>query len=332
MPEYRFGLTMRDENVPEGYIPIYNLFTEKKYALPGCEEFWCIGEERLKRMRFDAYHEVKKRFELCKAVNYAKFWNGNLDAINDLGINPFGNLLHFKELASVMICFQTTEENKVSGKKRKMISWGISDKIYREYYRAQREAAKTSEPAKPVRLYDQHKKRTGNMFKLPRVKILFDTEHGDKQVVKLRRNALYNQFEFWCAANRLTKSEGIYQAIGLLIEQYPVEGLEELGAYERKCDLDYSEVLIPDTTPENSVSTTVWIPKKVHMKMREIIDRWNKDPENIGSKQMAIPAYVTQAVDELNKRAPLRYSDPEAYQEHLKAIRAEEYNKAIIGE
>lgn len=330
MPEYRFGLTMKDETVPDGYIPIYNLFTEKKYALPGCEDFWCIGEEQLKKMRFYAYHEVKKRLELCKSVDYAKFWNGNLDAINDLGINPFANLIHFKELASVMICFQTTEANKFSGIKRKMVSWGIKDSVYREYYRAQREAVQTGEKAKAVRLYDNHKKRTGNMFKMPRVKIFFDTQNGDRQVVKLRRNALYNQFEFWCAANRLTKTEGIYQAISLLVEQCPVEGLEELGAYERKCDLDYTEVLIPDTTPENTVSTTVWIPKKIHMKMREIIERWNKDPNNIGEKQMTIPAYVTQAVDELNRRSPLRYFDPEAYREYLKAVEAEQYNNAII--
>ena len=330
MDEYKFALTYRDETVPKGYIPIHAIFTQKKYALPGVDpERWCIPEKRLRYMRLSTYHEVKTRFELCKAEDYAKFWNGNLDAINDIGINHFANLTYFREIAAAMVCFQSTEKNRTNKNSRKMISWGIKDSIYRNYYKAQRDAIENGTEPKKVSLYDEHKGRCGNIFKMPSHRFCFESEVGNKQIVKVRKNAQFYQFEFWCKANGVSKSDGIYQAMAELIANHPVKDLKELGAYEKKCDLDYSEILIPDTTPNESVSTTVWVPKKIHMKMREIIEQFNLDVNNIGKPRMTIPTYVTQAIDELNKRSPLRYSDPKMYEKIKQAEEAKQYNEIM---
>lgn len=43
-------------------------------------------------------------------------------------------------------------------------------------------------------------------------------------------------------------------------------------------------------------------------------------------------AYVTQAVSAFNKRVPLKYADPVAYQEYLAIKQAEEYNDSKRGD
>lgn len=333
LPEYSYTLSEKDEYVPEGYIGIYELFSDRKYSLPDVEpEKWCIGEKKLHQMRMEAFHAVKKRLEMCKASDYARFWNGNLDAINAIGINPFGNLLCFKELSTAMICFQQTVENKSNKNKRKIISFGIKDSIYREYYKERKRALLYGVEPEPVNLFDSHKKRTGNVFKLPQAVFAFDTEESGKQMMRVKKNALYNMFEFWCKAKGIQKIDGLYQAMQLLMQTFPVKGMKDIGAYERKCDLDYVEVLVPEQTVEESVSTTVWIPKTVHMKMRQIIENHNLDKANIGKPPMNNEKFIIQAVDMLNRKSPLKYSDPKAYKEYLKAKATQERNKRMMGE
>ncbi len=331
MSECRYALSEKDEYVADGYIGIYELFRNPRYALPGCDPAkWCIGKDELSKMRYETYREVKKRFDMCKASDYSRFWNGHVDAINSLGLNRFANLLFFKEIATAMVCFQDTVKNKGNDNKRRFVSFGIKDSIYREYYKSQREALRTGSKPVPVNLFDSHKKRTGNIFKLPKATLAFDTEDSGKQMLKISQNAVFNMFEFWCKAKGVNKTDGIYQAMRLLIETYPVTELKELGAYVRKCDLDYVEVVVPETISE-SVKANLYIPKGVHDQMRKIIDNYNADPDNIGKPTMTIPKYVNNAILRLNQNSPLRYSDPEKYKEYVKAKQAEEYNKEVLG-
>ena len=321
-------LSQKDETVPEDYIPLYSLLSESKYALPTCKDNWCVGEKRLRRMRTDTYKEVKKRYDLCGSKDFARFWNGNLDAINSLGINLFARLGTFQELATAMICFQSTEVSKYSGDKRKVISWGIKDSLYRQYYRSHLEAARTGEPPKEVSLYDAKKKRIGNLSRNPEAKISI-MDGGKKRVITLDKNAVYSQFEHWCKLRKLDKRTGLYQAMRLIMEKYPEPDLGELSAYERKCDLDYCEVVIPKVTTEDRVVVKFKMPRNMHVQMSQIIQRYNLDSENIGKPKMTVEKYMIQATNLLNQKSPLKYSNPSLYKKYQEAKEAEMYNERI---
>ncbi len=329
---YEYRLTERDDNVPNGYIKLWDIFSDTRYALPGYDrDKWRIGSKQLKRMRYMTYRSTLKRVQLCNAPNFDKFWNGNLDAINSIGINEFAKVLSFRELSTAMICFQSVEITPDTKEKRKMIGWGIKKDIYWGYYESLKTALLTGNEPEKVSMYDQRKRRDGNVFKLKDEKIGFDMPDGSKQIVTVKKNALFNQFEFWCKANRVSKRDGIYQAIAELMENNPVENMKEIGAYERRCDLESVEVLIPEISIEDEVSSYIHIPKKTHTKMREIIERYNADVENSGKQRMTTVAYIVQAIALLNEKAPLKYSNPEAYKEYVKAKEAEKYNRIMSG-
>ena len=327
---YRIDLSLKDEVVPKDYISIYKIFTEEKYALPNCEKGqWCMGEETLRKTRYKIFNEVKERFEFCKAQNFSKFWNGNLDAFNDLGINIFATYPLFSELAGAMICFEKNEKNKTNGKVRKLIGWGIKDSLYREYYKAQLESIETGNPPREVCLYDPKKKRVGNVYKQRQDKIKF-TENGETRLITLDKNAIFCQFEHWCKLKGLKKQEGMYQAMLYIMANYPADNLKELGAYERKCeDLNYTEVLVPERTNEDNIVVMSRLPKREHKLMSNIIHRYNADVENSCKPRLSIDKYIVNAVHQLNLNMPLRYSDPKRYKDWLDAKEAQEYNKKV---
>lgn len=328
---YRTDLTFKDETVDDGFIPIYELFSDSKYALPTIgKDKWCINENKLRRMRLETYREIKKRCELCGATSYAKFWNGNLDSINELGLNKFAYVAGFGELANIMLCFEKKVKNQNNDKYRRLVSWGIRKSTYREYYMSQREALETGNPPKEVRLYEAKKKRAGNVFKQA-IRNLEFKEDGKEYTLHVNENAVYRQFEHWCKIKGIEKKNGIYQAMRLIMEEEPVTSgeLKELGAYERKCDLDYSEILIPETTGKKYIEIRCSIPKSVHTKMKEIIKRHNSDIDNIGKPCMTVDKYLTQSVELLNQKAPLKYSNPELYEKYIEAKEAQEYNKMV---
>ena len=111
---------------------------------------------------------------------------------------------------------------------------------------------------------------------------------------------------------------------------YPAPDLKELGAYERKCDLEYSEIIVPDVTPNEKIEVRVSMPKNIHKLMSEIIRRFNIDTENIGKPNLTIEKYVIQAVDRLNQQSNLKYSNPQLYKEYMQAKQAEKYNEAVL--
>lgn len=322
------ALSNYDETVPENYIGIYSLFSDKKYALPGYEESWCIGEKPLSKMRRETYKAVKKRFDKCGADNFAKFWNGNVDAINDIGLNRFARLNVFEELATAMMCFENTVPNKTNNGKRKIISWGIRIDLYRNYYRSHLESVRTGNPPKKVSLYDAKKKRRGNICRFPQIKFEF-MENGQNRVVRVDDNAVYEQFCHWCKVKKISKKSGLYQAMKLIMEQYPSAEVKDLAHYEKKCDLDYCEIVVPEVSTESDVSVQFRMSRELHDQVMRIIQRYNSDIENIGQPPMTLEKYMIQAAELLNIKSPLKYSNPKLEKEYREAKEAERYNKIV---
>lgn len=316
-------LTSKDEYVPEGYIGIYSIFSEPKYALPGySQEEWCLGYKTLDEMRTKTYKDVRKRFDLSGAYNFDKFWNGNLDAINDIGLNRFVKLPCFSELATAMICFETQKELN-NGRKRKYISFGIKRDIYARYYRSLSDALKTGELPKKVNLYDRKKRHTGELFNTPTAQINFDGN-----VVSLSKNELFLMFEQWCKIKRKKKKQALYEAMELLMKKDPVDGLDDVKLFERDIDIRNREVVLNLAKDEEN-TYMIKVPEQISKDMQAIISRYNQDPENCAKEKLTTSTYAAQAIAAYNKRIPLKYLDPIAYREYLEIKEAQRYNENI---
>lgn len=321
-------LSEADEFVPDGYIAITELFSEGKYALPGySSEQWCLGKKRIKDMRKKTYFEVKKRFDIAGVDSFSVFWNGNLDAINDLGINEFHKLICFKELSGAMICFETVEKNKSNDRRRRHISFGIKRSIYEKYYRNIRDAIRSGTIPKKISIADSRKKYRGDIQRFPTTNISLETNSG-KMVMKLPKNEIFSMFERWCKIKKRKRSLAIYDALMALMEKDPVDGLGTLEAYSRRTDIGDSEVVFKDDSEEVS-SISFKIPDRIMSIAKQIIIRYNKDPDNMQKPRLTESLYVSQAIDAFNRRVPLKYSDPVAFREYLEIKEAKEYNESV---
>lgn len=318
-------MSKKDEYVPKGYIPIYSLFFESKYRLPQyTEEEWCLSPKKLYELRHKTFVEVNKRRELANAISFADYWNGNLDNINSLGLNEFDKLFVFSELSKVMICFEKTLVSSMNNK-RKEISWGINEELYREYYRAQLNALKTGEKPQKVNLYDKHKNRKNNLFKVLKTEVVI----GDsKNKIKLEKNALFEQFQVWCSSQGITLTQGCCIAIENLLKDYPISQVKNREVYARKTELDYMEVVVTDVDDTQEFKTfNLKIPKELYMQTSQIVKRFNFDPDNITKPKLNIHNYISQAIVRQNKSISKKYSDPEAYKEYIQLKEIEKYNK-----
>lgn len=324
-------ISKKDEYVPDNYIGIWDIFTDPQYALPGYSaEEWCLGIKTLDEMRVKTFSAVKKRFDISGAYNFASYWNGNLDAINEMGLNQFTKLSCFSDLSKAIICFDKTIENKRTKIKSKYVSFGINKEIYSKYSNSLSEAIKTGEPLQKVSLFDRHKRRLNDLFSCPITSIKYsDPRTGDKRTVSIDKNETFLRFEQWCKIKGKKKKTGFCEAMALIMEQNPVDGLEDIKAFERNKGIDGKEVVL-DISYDSKVKIYSLIPEQVSKMMFAIIRRYNSDPENQTKQQLTPSLYIAQAVADFNKRVPLKYSDPIAYKEYIAIKESENYNNDIM--
>lgn len=315
-------LSRKDEYVPENYIPLNDLLSDGKYALYGySSDGWCIGWKTLDKFRRRTFNNVMKHFEQSDADSFSRFWNGNLDSINDKGLNEFAKIPALSEICVAMIAFQKTIESKSTKIKRKYVSFGIKREIYERYAKSIEEAGINGEPPKKVDLYDIHKKRSSDFFQYKRTNIEFNGKW-----VELHKNELFLMFEKWCKLKRKTKKDALYEAMTLIMQQQPVEGLGDITDYQ-----DKNRVLKPNCQEVGRLKDYVsvkliYMPKELEDIVSGIISRFNDDPINKGKGTLDFTKYITQAVMEFNKKIPLKYIDPVAYEEYLKIKENIEYN------
>ncbi len=328
--KYTIALTFTDETVDNGYIGIYSLFTDKKYALPEYDaEEWCLSEKRLRELRFKTFNEVKKRFKQSGVKSFSSFWNGNLDSINGLGLNEFDKLLCFNELSSIMVCFEKVVENKRVEGKRIMVSFGINKDMYREYYQSHLIALKTGEKPKKVKLYDRKKRLRNDLFQGKQIK----ADVGGIEV-KVSNNALMEQFEHWRKLKGLKRTEAIYMAVENLLEKYPLSEVKDRNVYRKDTDVNNKntfEIIIANQAidEEETKNINVKIPINVYNKMKAIIARYNNDIDNIAKPELTVKSYTTQAINHFNNSIPLKYSNPKEYQEYKEIKEIQEYNNRV---
>jgi hypothetical protein len=330
---FRMFLSERDEYVPEDFLSITEIFTNPKCALPGYDpEQWCLGQQRLKEMRRATFNAVRTRFWETKAERFDCYWNGNIDAINELGLNEFAKLSCFKDLAPVMIAFEERIETKYEyGSKRKYISFGVRKKLYRKYYDSLKEALEKGEAPKAVYLPERKKRRTNSLYSSTQLTSidLGTNENGTHFKVNINKNDTFLAFEQWCKLSGRSKKQGVYDAMQLIMEQKPVEGMGDISAYARKTDIDKQEVIVKERSAEN-VKVAFETPANILAQVEDIIRRYNTDPDNRGKQQLTKNMFITQAIAFYIKHLPLKYSDPIAYKEYMAIKEAQEYNDNLL--
>lgn len=333
MKPFDFYLSKNDEYVPDKYIPLSDFFLNPKYALPGySEEEWVMGFKTLNEMRKKTFSQAKKRFVTAGAKSFASFWNGNLDAINDSGINQFAKLSAFRELSSCMIAFEERIISATNKRNNRFISFGISKDNYNKYAESLRIAIMSGSIPEKVKLYDNHKRRLNDLFSAPTTHFEFDGKDRKSQhKVTVNKIDLYYEFERWCKLKGKTKKQGIYEAIQALLDQNPINSDDSQNVLTKRNEFGSLECVI-SSRESGEVNATVKMPASIYDGATAIIRRFNSDPANISKNRLTMSAYVSQAVAAFNKRVPLKYSDPVAYKEYIAIKESEEYNNSKRGD
>lgn len=334
--EYRFWLSENDEYVPDNYLSLTEIFTNPNCRLPGfTPEEWCIGKKKLKELRREIFKATLIIMRTTKVERFDVFWNGNIDAINQSGINEFVKFPFFIELASVMMAFQTNVETKWVNvnSKRKIISFGIRKTLYRKYYDSLMEAYKNGTEPKPVNLYDPKKRKRNDVFSnTQQTTLVFqgvDSNHN--HYVELNKNEIFLAYERWCKLNRRTKKDGLYLAMLYIMKQFPCEemdSLEDIRAKIKKNDkLQPVDIKSRDKYEKKRISIDA--PMFLYDNIVNIIDRYNRDLENVGKKRITIMSFCQQALIYYIKNLPLKYTNPDMYREYMNAKEAAEYNESL---
>lgn len=330
LKKFEFYISRKDEFVPDNYIPLTELLLNPEYALPGySKEEWVMGYKALDSMRKKTFNQTKRIMDSLGIRSFSYFWNGNLDAINEKGMNEFYKLSSFRDLCSCMIAFEEKIVSQKNERNNRFISFGISKTNYNKYYNNLKKSIETGTIPKKIRLADSHKRRSSDFSFNPKVTIGFSGENSsiDNKIV-IDKIDLYRQFEEWCRLKGKTKKHGIYEAIQCLLSQSPITQDEQKNILSAKNPFSSLELGISEKK-EGTSHTAIEIDSDVYEKSKGIIRRFNSDTENISKKKLTFSAYVSQAVAAYNARVPLRYSDPIAYKEYLEIKEAEKYNQSI---
>lgn len=329
-PRYLYFLSEHDEFVPENYLPLAQIFSDPRCTLPGyTAEEWCLGENALKKMRKETYEEVRIRFRISRAERFDKYWNANLASINSIGLNQFERLKGFHELGGIIVCFQNTMQTH-SGKKKHVISFGIRRDLYRKWYDNIADAIQNETTPKKIYLKDAKIRNNGNMIvSTQKTYILFNGKDESGGRIVFEKNDLFNAFSDWCKLQGITKKQGIYQAMALIMSENPVYKMEDVKAYRRKTDIEMEEILA-DIEVEDCRTLSVKIDNSIINSMEAVVNRFNRDANNYGKKRLTKGILVKNAIMYYFKHLPLKYTDPKAYKEYLSTKEAEEYNNKII--
>lgn len=330
MKPFDFYLSKSDEHVPEKYIPLTEFFLNPNYALPGySKDEWVLGVKKLDELRKKTFSQVKKRFIASGAKSFASFWNGNLDAINEAGLNQFASLSAFRDLSACMIAFECKKISTTNKRNNRYISFGISKKNYKKYYESIKNAISNGCIVEKLNLYDPHKKRLNDMFSVPTVIIEFDgTQKRDQHRVVINKTNLYYEFERWCKIHEKTKKQGIYEAIQLLLEQHPISESNTENILSKKNEFGSLDCVFI-SRESGIVNTTIKIHASLYDTVNAVIRRFNSDPANISKGNLSMSKLASQALSAYIKRLPLKYVDPIAYKEYLEIKSTEEYNKKL---
>lgn len=300
-------LSKQDEYIPKTHIGMYSLLRNEK------NKSIFMGEDQCQNIRKKTFNSVFAIFREYNSPDYADLWNYNISAINDCGLNYFINNPKIAPIADLIECFEELVETnvgigKLHGGKILYVSFGINKKLLLQYFKSMDEANKNRTEVKIPKL------------KLPEPKsreaVLFGVEtftRKDGNTIVIERNAIYNRFEHWCRLQGIRKNEGLLMALETLFKCYPVDGLQELEYYNMVTELD--RLAFRSRLEKGNEEVTVNLSKVIYGKTKEILARYNLDPDNLSKGTMTFDTYANNALYLLNSKMPLKYQDPDFVKE-----------------
>lgn len=307
-------LSKEDECVPKTHIPMYRIFRNPKNTSV------YMSEEACQKMRQKTYQNVYELYRKYGSPNYVDFFNVNREEINELGLNEFAKHPKIAPVSGLIECFSKETRLKSNNKRRMSIGFGINRKLLNQYFANVAKAKETgTEVVIPKLKRANQKDKDIVIFGEAEINI------GNSQKVKIPRNALYNQFEHWCLLQGVSKKEGILMAIELIIQQYPITGIGEVGEYKVSTEFDrYVYLKKSQSEPQKLL---VRFDGDIFSLALTIIENYNLDPENASKPYMDFNTYVNNAVHLLNSNIDLKYRSPRLYKERCQTEEMERYNK-----
>lgn len=287
-------LSEKDEYIPETHIGMYSLVRNEK------NKSVYMGESQCQSVRRKTYESVLKIFREYSSPSYADLWNYNISAINDNGLNYFTANPHIAPIAHLIQCFEThIDGQKYGSKGHLMISFGINRQALNYYLKS----VADGKPKIPRLKDPPPKTREAVLFGYDTVNI------GKDGKLLLERNAVYNRFEHWCKIQGVTVEEGAMMALQTLIKDYPIDELNDLNYYGVVTELDRQ--IFEKEVEEEKENRTISFSKLFLNKAREIITRYNRDPNNLEKGRLDIDIYMNNALYLINSNMPVKYRDPE---------------------
>ena len=287
---------------------------------------WRMRKDMVEKMRRETYSNVLKLYNKYGSKDFDAFYNVHAEEIVALGLNRF--VMHDKiaPIAHLIECFQTKWTSPSTHKKRRVISFGIRWDILSAYGKAVQEArdngTKLVLPELPRN--GQEPRKSLAIFGTAAVEI----NDGEKHMLKPERTALYNQFVAWCKADGISVPQGLMQAMDLIIKQRPHEEVKEIEHYRIVTEFD-KQIMIPTDMPDQE--KYIKVNGELYAKTMDIIRRYNADPRNLVKGNISFSVYCNNALVTQNSKAPLKYRDPEAYEQMMRTKEAEEYNRRVAG-
>lgn len=304
-------LSNRDEDVPPTHFGIFYLLRNKKDPVLFMSEYQC---QKLRKDAFDTVYELYKKYG---TPDFANFWNYNIDTFIDVGLNKFCSNARLAPVAGIIECFEKKTKLVTNDKWRYVISFGISKKRLSDFVQSAIRAKKAGIKIAPPRIIQKYPKSRDFIF------------FGDiglntgKNVERIDRNAVYNQFCDWCRVSGTTHKNAITTALKEFVENHPLDEVGELQDYDVITDLD-KIVFAKRRDKAIKEAVRLDIDADVFDLAKQIIWLYNRDVDNLGKPTLDLHTYVTNALHLLNRNMDLKYRDPELYERKKQIEKMEE--------
>lgn len=294
-------LTEKDEYIPNTHIGMYSIFRNPK------NQKVYMSESSCQNLRIKTFNGLLELFKKYGSPDFADFFNYNIEVISQLGLNYFAFHPKIAPLANIIECFEKPIETAYNTEMH--ISFGISKQLLKQYF---------TSGYVPKNLYPLPVKRDFILFNADEVYC------GRNETIRVNRNALYRQFKDWCDIQGIDFEDGVMMALETLLKDYPAEQLKDRAAYDYVTIFD-KHLWARPKVEKGKVSETVTLPKTVVNIANTIIERYNRDVNNI-TKQIDFSKYVANALYLLNSNIDLKYRDPELYQEQQRIEATAKHN------
>lgn len=313
--KYRLFLSEKDEYVPKTHIGMYSLFRN-----PDNTSIY-MSESSCQTIRYKTYNAVMELFQKYESPNFCSFFTYNAEILTKLGRNYFATQDKIAAIAELIECF--SEKVSVPNSNPAIaISFGIEKLTLKYYLESLRNG--TDFWAKPPISVVKRKK----VEAMKRDFIVFDEDETQMDYwnsIHMPRNALYHRFLDWCKLQGIEEYEGMQMAIECLLYAYPADELAPITEYDYIDELDVPLYAMPRENAKR-IERTVTFSGKICALADKIIQRYNRDPENI-AKRIDFDLYCNNALHMLNQSMDLEYRNPELYAEQLEFEEAKKYNE-----